>query len=47
VPSAAETGIPAGRSEQCEPFLFRQIETIKPKVIVALGKFAAQSLLKT
>jgi len=33
--------------ERCEPFLFRQIETIKPKVIVALGKFAAQSLLKT
>ena len=29
--------------EQCEPFLFRQIDTIKPKVIVALGKFAAQS----
>jgi uracil-DNA glycosylase family 4 len=33
--------------EQCEPFLFRQIDAIKPKVIVALGKFAAQSLLKT
>ena len=33
--------------ESCEPFLFRQIDTIKPKVIVALGKFAAQSLLKT
>ena len=33
--------------EQCEPFLFRQIDTIKPKVIVALGKFAAQALLKT
>jgi DNA polymerase len=33
--------------EQCEPFLFRQIDVIKPKVIVALGKFAAQSLLKT
>jgi DNA polymerase len=32
---------------QCEPFLFRQIDTIQPKVIVALGKFAAQSLLKT
>ena len=31
----------------CEPFLFRQIETIKPRVIVPLGKFAAQSLLKT
>jgi DNA polymerase len=33
--------------EQCEPFLFRQIEIIKPKVIVALGKFAAQTLLRT
>jgi uracil-DNA glycosylase family 4 len=32
---------------QCEPFLFRQIDTIKPKVIVALGKFAAQCLLRT
>jgi len=33
--------------EQCEPFLFRQIDAIRPKVIVALGKFAAQCLLKT
>ena len=33
--------------DQCEPFLFRQIEIIKPKVIVALGKFAAQTLLRT
>jgi uracil-DNA glycosylase family 4 len=33
--------------ESCEPFLFRQIDTIKPKVIVALGTFAAKSLLKT
>jgi DNA polymerase len=33
--------------DQCEPFLFRQVDTIKPKVIVALGKFAAQCLLKT
>ena len=32
---------------QCERFLSRQIDRIKPKVIVALGKFAAQSLLKT
>ena len=31
----------------CEPFLFRQIDSIKPKVIVALGKFAAQTLLRT
>jgi DNA polymerase len=33
--------------ERCEPFLFRQIDTVKPKVIVALGKFAAQCLLRT
>ena len=33
--------------ESCEPFLFQQIQTIQPKVIVALGKFAAQTLLKT
>jgi DNA polymerase len=32
--------------ETCEPFLFRQIDVIKPKVIVALGKFAAQALLR-
>jgi DNA polymerase len=31
----------------CEPFLFRQIDVIKPKVIVTLGKFATQSLLRT
>jgi len=31
----------------CEPFLFRQIDVIQPKVIVPLGKFAAQCLLNT
>ena len=31
----------------CEPFLFRQIETVRPEVIVALGTFAAQTLLRT
>jgi uracil-DNA glycosylase len=31
----------------CEPFLFRQIDAIQPKVIVPLGKFAAQCLLKS
>src|SRR6266545_1410610 len=33
--------------DTCQPFLFRQIDAVKPKVIVALGKFAAQSLLHT
>lgn len=31
----------------CEPFLFRQIDAVGPRVTVALGKFAAQSLLRT
>jgi uracil-DNA glycosylase family 4 len=31
----------------CEPFLFQQIDIIKPKVIVALGKFGAQTLQRT
>ena len=33
--------------EACEPFLLRQIEVIHPMVIMALGKYAAQTLLKT
>jgi len=42
---------PANRDPQgeevvkCDPYLKRQVELIKPKLIVALGKFAAQSLL--
>ena len=31
----------------CEPFLVRQLGLIGPQVIVALGKFAAQTLLRT
>ena len=31
--------------QTCEPFLFNQIDSIKPKVIVALGTFAARTLL--
>ncbi len=31
--------------ETCSPFLMRQIEVIKPKVIVALGAVAAKTLL--
>ena len=32
---------------QCEPFLFQQIAAIRPKVIVALGSFAAKTLLRS
>ncbi len=31
----------------CEPFLLRQVEIIRPKVIVCLGNFAVQTLLQT
>jgi DNA polymerase len=31
----------------CSPYLVRQIELVKPKVILALGTFAAQTLLET
>jgi uracil-DNA glycosylase family 4 len=33
--------------EACSPYLVRQIQMIKPKVILALGTFAAQTLLDT
>jgi uracil-DNA glycosylase len=33
--------------ETCQPFLFQQIDVIRPKVIVALGTFAARALLRT
>lgn len=32
---------------QCEPFLSRQVALVKPKLIIAMGRFAVQSLLKT
>jgi len=38
-PEPAEAG-------QCEPYLHRQVELIKPRLIVALGKVAAVNLLK-
>ncbi|MHB1122679.1 MAG: uracil-DNA glycosylase [Ramlibacter sp.] len=30
---------------QCEPFLRRQVELLRPKIILAMGRFAVQSLL--
>jgi len=31
----------------CQPFLMKQVELVKPRIIVALGTFAAQTLLQT
>ena len=33
--------------EACAPFLRRQVELIRPRVILALGRFAAQTLLQS
>ncbi len=33
--------------QSCNPFLMQQIRVIQPKIICALGTFAAQTLLKT
>jgi uracil-DNA glycosylase len=32
---------------RCEPYLKRQVALVRPKLIVAMGRFAVQSLLKT
>ena len=37
----------ADEALQCEPYLLRQIALIKPRVILAVGRVAAQNLLKT
>lgn len=37
----------ASEVEKCEPYLKRQIELINPKIILALGRIAAQTLLRT
>ncbi len=31
----------------CEPYLFRQIQLLQPQIILAVGRIAAQNLLKT
>jgi len=33
--------------EECEPYLWKQIELVKPKIILCLGLTAAQTLLKS
>lgn len=33
--------------ELCEPFLLRQVQLVQPRVVVVMGRFAAQSLLRT
>jgi uracil-DNA glycosylase len=32
---------------QCEPFLRRQVELLRPKIILAMGRFAVQTLLQS
>jgi len=32
---------------QCEPYLLRQVQLVQPRLILAMGRFAVQSLLRT
>ena len=32
---------------KCEPFLVRQIELVRPRIILAMGRFAVQALLRS
>jgi uracil-DNA glycosylase len=36
-----------GELAQCEPFLVRQIELVRPEIILAMGRFAVQALLRS
>ena len=31
----------------CEPFLFQQVDAVRPRVVIALGAFAIRTLLRT
>lgn len=33
--------------QRCEPFLVRQIQLVQPRIILAMGRFAVQALLRT
>ncbi|MBK8983093.1 MAG: uracil-DNA glycosylase [Ignavibacteria bacterium] len=37
----------ADEIENCEPYLFNQLKLIKPKLILSLGTFASQTLLRS
>jgi DNA polymerase len=37
----------ADEMAQCEPFLLRQIELVQPRLILAMGRFAVQALLRS
>ncbi len=32
---------------RCEPFLVRQLELVRPRIILAMGRFAVQALLRS
>ncbi|MCK6431465.1 MAG: uracil-DNA glycosylase [Burkholderiaceae bacterium] len=33
--------------QQCQPYLLRQVELVQPRVVLAMGRFAVQSLLES
>ena len=48
MPAAGQPRSGAGRRvRECLPYLERQIALLKPKIMLAVGRIAAQNLLKT
>ena len=45
-PCPTAVSIDRDEIDKCEPYFKKQLDIIKPKLIVALGRFAAMSLLK-
>jgi uracil-DNA glycosylase family 4 len=51
--NVVKCGVPGGRNPsaqelvQCEPVLRRQVQLLQPRVILAMGRFAAQALLES
>ena len=45
--AASRISTGSATSSGCEPFLLQQIEAIAPRIILALGNFAAKTLLRT
>ncbi|MEW6518698.1 MAG: uracil-DNA glycosylase [Thermodesulfobacteriota bacterium] len=43
----AEHSVTAAETAACLPFLLRQIELLKPKIICTMGQLASQTMLKT
>ena len=47
MPAAGQSRSQPSEAAECLPYLERQIALLKPKVMLAVGRIAAQNLLRT